>query len=100
MFSDAHSPSIMLLFFPPCLLACGNAVWSKLLFSWQLIKAVTAGCRLTGQRTAEQASPLYLLCRLRRLISGLHTVNIDKLLPTRSNWMLVKKLLVLVGSVG
>lgn len=69
-------------------------------FSWQLIKAVTAGCRLTDLCTSEQRSPLYLICRLRRLIRGLHTVNIDKLLPTHSNWMLVKKLLVLVCSVG
>ena len=36
------------------------------------------------------------MCRLRGLIRELHTVNIDKFLPTRSNWMLVKKLLVLV----
>jgi len=68
--------------------------------SWQLIKAVTAGCRLADLCTGEQRSPLYLICRLRSLIRGLHTVNIDKLLPTHSNWMVEKKQLGLVRCAG
>lgn len=70
---------------------CSDVVSFVCPFPWQLIKAFTTGCRLTDLRTDKRHSAPYLICRLRSLISGLHTVNVDKSLPASSNWMVEEK---------